>query len=141
MVGLTGAPAAGKISVYSAGGILLSAPLVSHALPTLIPPSKPLTPISKECRHEAANFIVVPAASFLGMPVERPSHIQRAQQCPKVQPASPYLSLHLQLHREGYSLRGEANARVGAGAANGPASDSASSRRQGARENADDSRV
>ena len=29
----------------------------------------------------------------------------------------PHLSLHLQLHREGYSLRSEASARLGSGAA------------------------
>ena len=35
---------------------------------------------------------------------------------PEIQPAMPHLSLHLQLHREGYSLGGEASARLDSGA-------------------------
>jgi len=50
--------------------------------------------------REAASSLVVAAALFSGMPVARPSHFEY----PEIQPASPHLSLHLQLHREGYSL-------------------------------------
>src|SRR6267143_313894 len=72
----------------------------------------PCPPI-KECLREAASSLVVAAALFSGMPVGCPSHFE----CPEIQPANPQLSLHLQLHREGYSLRSEASARMDSGAA------------------------
>src|SRR5436305_13527944 len=82
-------------------------------------------------RHEAASSLVVAALYFL-MPIDR-----RASpvESPEVQPANPHLSLHLQLHREGYSLRSEATSRVGSGAADRPASDCPRSVHQGSRQN------
>ena len=42
-----------------------------------------------------------------------PSHFE----CPEIQPANPDVSLHLQFHREGYSLRSEASAHLDSAAA------------------------
>lgn len=38
-------------------------------------------------------------------------------ECREIQPAKSHLSLHLQLHGEGCSVRSEAGARLGSGAA------------------------
>src|SRR5579863_123485 len=61
----------------------------------------------------AASSLVPAAALFSGMPVGRPGHVE----CSELQPADPYVSLYLQHHGEGYSLRSEDSARLDSGAA------------------------
>src|ERR1700756_5353833 len=58
------------------------------------------------CLHETASSLVVAAAPFPDTRVARPRRLE----CTEIQPTKPYLPLHLQLHGEGYSLRGEASA-------------------------------
>src|SRR5579884_3160264 len=92
--------------------------------------------IRRILREAARAFVVAAAAALLlaGVFVGRRHQLQYSE----VQRAKPHLSVHLQLHREGYSSGSEARARVGSGAADRSASDGARSSDQGSSRNASD---